>query len=424
MRKKILFLLGSYLPKPSANGICCEPIIQKLIEDGHEVSCIAYAEHDSSLIDYIDNTHIYRIKRSFSDRVISWYKSNPSKRLPKIFSRFASIINKFKQILFLPLYPWNSLTYTYKLYKLTMKLQNENKYDAIISVHVPIDTLIVGHLMKKKYPKIKFIPYFLDSLSGGFHLKILPEKWSIQKRLSWEKRLLNNADSIVVMQSSKSHHDKYSKYLGYYNKMEFLDIPLLMDKKKNIDKKKPILFPNKINIVYCGTLNQSQRDPSYILRAFKLLNREDIGLTFIGESDCEDIFNEMKKIFKGELQYLELMPHNEILSILPEANILLNIGVNNSCAISGKIFEYMSYGKPIISTFMIDNEPCIPYLQNYSASLLLDERNINDKEEVEKLNLFINKYKDSYTSNDEVKKKFYNNTPEAFVELVDRVLKN
>ena len=55
---------------------------------------------------------------------------------------------------------------------------------------MPIDTIIVGCFMKKRDKSIKFITYFLDSLSGGFHLKVLSEKWAIQRRIKWEEKIV------------------------------------------------------------------------------------------------------------------------------------------------------------------------------------------------------------------------------------------
>ena len=48
----------------------------------------------------------------------------------------------------------------------------------------------------------------------------------------------------------------------------------------------------------------------------------------------------------------------------------------------------MSYGKPVISTYFIDNEAVIPYLKKYPLGLLIDER-ISVEENKNKLLHFI-----------------------------------
>lgn len=225
-----------------------------------------------------------------------------------------------------------------------------------------------------------------------------------------------------MMYSSMEHHLKYSINLGHYEKMIYLDIPLLTENKINYKTiNNNILNKNKINIVYTGSLYYSSRNPEYILELFKKLEREDVALIFIGSSDCNKLFEEMREKFMGELLYYEHMEHDRILNILPDADFLLNIGVKNKNAISGKIFEYMSFGKPIISTYEIDEEPCIPYLEEYHLSLLIDQRgNIDSNAKI--LNSFLDKFHNVSVPFNFIKNKFHKNTPEAFLEVLDSTI--
>ena len=128
-------------------------------------------------------------------------------------------------------WPWTDPVYTYKVYSKALELSKNIEFDMIIAVHMPLSSVIVGNKLKKKYPSTKFIPYFLDSLSGGRALKQMSMQWNLNKKLAWERRLLGNADKIIVMESSRLHHEKYNKSSNFYSKIKYLDIPLLIKPK-------------------------------------------------------------------------------------------------------------------------------------------------------------------------------------------------
>ena len=49
--RKVLFMVGSYLPNPSPNGICTKQIIDSLKAKGDKITCIAYAEKNIPLFE-------------------------------------------------------------------------------------------------------------------------------------------------------------------------------------------------------------------------------------------------------------------------------------------------------------------------------------------------------------------------------------
>lgn len=415
--RKFLFLLGSYLPNPSPNGICAQQVINQILNKGDKVTCIAYNDQGFPDHENIGSTNVYRINRGLAARILAWSNSCKDSQVMKYINRLFSWITRAKQIALIPLYPWVTPFYTFKLFNLATKLHEENRFDAVICVHMPLDTLIVGYLMKSRYPELKYVPYFLDSLSGGFSLRILPRKWAMKRKLRWEKMLLKKADLSISMQSSYEHHLKYSRTAEHLKNMVFLDIPLLINRSGHQEACKCERQQSKdtINVLYTGSLFYNSRNPSFVLELFKRLYRKDISLTIVGESDCVQLFSEMDRLYDGELNYYGHVPHDEVQGQLSKADFFLNIGVSNPNAISGKIFEYMSYGKPIISTYRIDDEPCIPYLTTYHPALLIDERSELDSQ-VAILNEFIDKYRSIRVDSSAIMEKFYRNTPDAFVK--------
>jgi glycosyltransferase involved in cell wall biosynthesis len=314
-----------------------------------------------------------------------------------------------------------SPAYTYRFYAKAKELYNKQAFDIVVAVYTPIDSLIAGHMLKRKFPEIKFIPYFLDSLSGGYGPKIFSKSRILKVGLAWEKRLLTNADKIVVMKSSENHHRHYNANSSYFEKFKFLDIPLMVQRRASAGSKvcRYILDSEKINLVYAGSIPYPLRNPEFILKIFENLSCENAVLTFIGTNNCPSIFKTAQEKLSENLNVIGKLPRESVLKILQQADFLINIGNNNASMVPSKIFEYMAMGKPIISTYPIDNEPCTPYLKQYPLALLLDEREQDVQKTVEQVYEFLQNCKGRNMDYEELKDVFYNNTPKAFIEIID-----
>jgi glycosyltransferase involved in cell wall biosynthesis len=419
---RILFMLGMYQPRPSANGICCEQVIKELINFGYDVTCIVNGERNSPDVELLEGAKIHRIKTRLTYRLIEWVEYNDSSKLAFVVNKIALIMNKIKSFIFSPFWPLVSPAYTYRFYTKAKELYHKQAFHIVVPVYTPIDSLIAGYMLKRKFPEIKYVPYFLDSLSGGYGPKIFSKSRIIKVGLAWEKRLLTNADRIVVMKSSENHHRLYNANSSYFEKFKFLDIPLMVQRKRRTLSAKvcrSILDSEKINLVYAGSIPYPIRNPEFIFKIFENLSCENAVLTFIGTNNCPSIFKKAQEKLGEKLNVVENLPHESVLEILQQADFLINIGNNNDSMVPSKIFEYMAMGKPIISTYPIDNEPCIPYLKQYPLALLLDERDQDVQKMVERVNDFINNSKGKNTDYEEIKDVFYKNTPNAFIEIIN-----
>ena len=109
--------------------------------------------------------------------------------------------------------------------------------------------------------------------------------------------------------------------------------------------------------------------------------------------------------------------HSEAVTMMRSADIFLNLGNNNPRMTPSKIFEYMSFGKPIISTAPIADEPSLRYLERYPCSLVINQ--LQDvSEHVIKVQNFILENKCSKIDTSTLVNQFYFNTPDAFVACI------
>ena len=176
-----------------------------------------------------------------------------------------------------------------------------------------------------------------------------------------------------------------------------------------------------LKLLYSGTM--TDRNPIVLLQTLEQLGIKS-SFTFITLSlDHNQILKLQRSLKFVNLRCLPYMSHEELLEYQKNSDILVNFGVSNTNAVSGKIFDYMSTGKPIISTISIDNEACIPYLKKYPKALIFDERE-SSRKRVQQLKVFIKAMNTMQVNMHEISESFRENTPIAYVDIINGLLNN
>ncbi|EXM40993.1 hypothetical protein RASY3_02425 [Ruminococcus albus SY3] len=407
MKKRVLVLLGRYFPKASANTICTQNVLDLLPKDNYNVDIICYDDGLKTDTNY----RVIKLSRGLLHS-FEYKLEMKNGKCVSLLKNVVKTILKLQQLPFLFVWPWTDPIFTSKVYNTAKHLYSKHKYDYVLAIHMPLSSIIVGNKLKRIYPDMQFIPVFWDSLSGGVPISLFSLEWNTRKKLKWEQKLLSNADKIVVMESSRSHHKKYSSRYDYYSRFIFLDIPLLVC--HNYERYNSPYRKEKTNIVFCGTANSPLRNIEFFAKLAKYVNKIDDSIVFyiIGKCNCTDLFD------SSNIVYLKEVPHDKLSPYIACSDILLNFGVKTPAAISGKIFEYMGYAKPIISTYSIDDEACLPYLKKYPNALLLNE---NDTDFEKQAEILIDYAHDAITKKievEEIKRIFKNNMPESFISAV------
>ena len=180
--KNILFLVDRYYPRPSVNGICCENVINKLRERGHNVFVGAYQQTDN----IEEKKYSFPIGRLYSqDYHISFFRKlkhyigwiTPFKKLPAVLDKkMAGHIR-------------DAATYIIK----------EERIDTVVCAFFPMEILVSGTMLKKIFPEITFIAYLLDPFYGGFVPRFIPSKMANNKNKKWQLRVLEQYDMSILM---------------------------------------------------------------------------------------------------------------------------------------------------------------------------------------------------------------------------------
>ncbi len=403
--RNILFVCGRYYPKASPNSICIQNIIDELPPSEYNVHILCYKDglEDKSKVETT------KVSRGWIQSSLYKLEGKTGKINEFLFGLF-QFFQKLKQLLLWCVYPWTDPIVTLREIQAAEKLYQSKRYDTIIAVYMPLSSLIVGYIMKKRHPEIHYIAYFLDSLSGGAAPRFLGKKTYNKKAIWWEKKVLSNADKTVFMEASKTFHKEVYEGSEIEKRIVYLDLPMLKQPKKiSGENEGGVVF------VYVGSLAPSVRSPAFFLKVFSKAAELNWKLFFVGDATCE-LLNEYAKR-DNRIKVIGRCSHEEALLYESKATILLNLGNRNANLTPSKIFEYMSFEKKIVSTYPIDNEASKAYLERYPNALLLDERG-----DVDEATLILQSFvKQGTQQNDynELKRIFKCNTPGAFIDVIN-----
>ncbi len=411
MKKKILFILNEFPGAFSPTSIAADAVIREMTKE-NEVFCLARRRYGQPAQETAEGATVFRVSDSVVSRFSGYAKERGGKGLNLIAAFCKAARFRLSQILTAPLYPRFAPFFERRLKREALRICREYAIDLIVSVCFPGESVAAGHYVRKKMPRILFVPYMIDAYACGTPPKYLPRKFSAGRRHAYERKLTRNADRIIAMEASRSFHEQ--KDAGD-DRFVYLNPAFLAPPPPADGDTAGILEKGKINVLFTGYLYLPDRDPRYVIRA---LDREDVCLIFVGKDAVGDLWEKETGSFRGTLKHIGFMPHRELAALLRGADILLNMGVSNSSAISGKIFEYMAFGKPILTTYFKPDDAALPYLGKYPLACSIDQTATDGKEAAERIDGFIREIKGRSVPFETVRELFYNSTPEAFAEEI------
>lgn len=126
-------------------------------------------------------------------------------------------------------------------------------------------------------------------------------------------------------------------------------------------------FRDRYNLIFAGSLKKGYVDAQYAVDLFSggLLSR--CSLDFYAAGNGVDVLQNAAEniVQKGWIDKARLEKAYQ------QADAFISIAEKNGRQISSKIFEYMSYGKPIIHIYYVDDDVNLRYLKHYAKALCL-----------------------------------------------------
>ena len=416
--KKVLFIIQSYPSKRSANVLCDEKIMREMLaNEEFEIHCLVYRFYGQLPYEEINGLKVHRLERGTWWLLYTYAREIDRKPFYRFLVKLNRIFMRIKQVIFIPIYPNYEPMLADKLARRAIGLHKIEHFDLVVAEHSGRDTLFAGRQLKNYDSNVRLVSILWDPISGRDLAKYLPRKYAYRKMLKDEIHLLDNSDRIICMQSNRRYQEVYSKDKPFFRNVRFLDIPgIIRPTIRHADE----AFTRKgmINLLYSGILTLPDRDPSVLIEMIKRSRYADrINIMFfVAGDEGKAKASLLLADFKGNSIIHSYIPQALLDCVASHSDALINIGGPNPGMVPSKIFEYMSLGKPILSTYYIDKESSKSYLEHYSAAVCIDIREPIDRC-VDCFERFIehNLYKEVLF--EEVEKQFPINSPQKYIEV-------
>ena len=272
----------------------------------------------------------------------------------------------------------------------------KNNIEYIISSGPPHSMHLIALGLKNKFTSLKWVADFRDPWTNiDFYDKLMLTKRSNKKHHSQELNVLTTADIILSIGKGMSNEflNIYQKSGGKnINKFKVISNGFDADDIKTSD----IIKDKKFSIAHIGTLVKD-RNPIVLWKVLKKLTdtrddfRSQLEIKLVGKVDIfvkEQLENYGLINFVKKIDYL---PHSEVIIEQQKSKVLLLLINNTKNAkdiLTGKFFEYMASGSPILAIGPIDGELADIIKQTQTGLI----SNFEDEITLEKniLNLFVN----------------------------------
>jgi len=351
MSKKVLILTYYFPPSGGAGVQRWLKFSKYLPESGVEPIVItvderyaSYPQIDESLLNDVPSG--LKVYKTRTTEVLSLYKKvTPTGQLPHTgFANEQNPTLKQKISRFIrgnfflpdPRRGWNRYAYA-----AACELIEQEGIDTVITTSPPHSTQLIGMKLKRKYPSIRWIADLRDPWSDIYYNKSLYQTSlakACNKRL--ERQVLETADELITVSSEclRNFQSKTSKPLPIhlipngYDEADFAPVipsPVRASVSHDV---------SVLQISYVGSL-APQYDQQTFNDALDLLPSE------IG-----------KQI---DVRYINGVSHAEAINNMCTSDILLLLlpnQVENKGIVTGKLFEYMASGKPVLAVCFKDGD--------------------------------------------------------------------
>ncbi len=236
------------------------------------------------------------------------------------------------------------------------KILRENPVDAIISTGPPHSMHLIAWKLTK-YFKIPWIADFRDPWTEiDFYDQLRLTRRSDQKHRTLESGVLNEADRVVVI--GKTMAERFRTTQG----ITPVVIPNGYDESDF--QKQQVNSGEKFTIVHVGAMNRDRNHPAF-WEAIAELIREKPELTqnfvikLVGKLDISVHQSIAKHGLQDRVEIKAYLPHNQVIPLLQSASTLylpINNTPNAKSIQTGKLFEYLAAGRPILGIGPTDGD--------------------------------------------------------------------
>ncbi len=390
---KILIVSATYPPAATATAGIIDNLVKCFKEQGHQVDALtAKSFMTQPSADIIDGSAVYYANYAIYD---SNTKLSISDIIFKVKHKLRRMFCRNKKI-----YEEDMVRCLLK----AMKSIDMQSYDAIISVCAFYSAAEAVARYKEQFGLCgKTVLYQVDPIADNAIFSCVP----LTERENFEKRLFECNDIIFT---TPIICEQFSEK-KVAQKMIPLEFPCIIPNQitANASDNKA---ERDIIFVFAGYIYPSIRNPEYMLELFSAFKDFKFKLYIIG-SGMEDMLSSYEQgTLNGKLVCLGRQPSEVCNEWFEKADVLVNISNSVSNQVPSKIFQYISYGKPILNIYKLKNSPCLAYLGDYPLAVNIFEGNAIDDGLVNETVSLLNEVMGKRISAKQIAEQYVHCTPE------------
>ncbi len=224
------------------------------------------------------------------------------------------------------------------------------KVDAVVTTGPPHSAHLIGLHLKEKLA-IPWLADFRDPWTNIDYYQALKLGQRADKlHHQLEKMVLEQADAVTVVSPGMKR-----EFLEIVNR-EYEVIPNGFDEEDTLPTQKVEVGRTHFTLAHIGSLTRT-RNAENLWKALKELTLENLNfanklkIKNVGKIDIDAVASLKKHGMESYLKRVDYMPHQEVIAEQLKASVLIlliNNTPNAKLILTGKLFEYLASGRPIV----------------------------------------------------------------------------
>ncbi len=269
----------------------------------------------------------------------------------------------------------------------------QNPVDVIISTGPPHSMHLIAMQLKHKF-KIPWIADFRDPWTNiDFYKDLMLTRSADRKHHRLEKEVLKNADRIITIGSTMAQE---------FEQIANRHVDVITNGFDDEDMLHDTTEPDKkFSIAHIGSLNKD-RNPVHLWEVLSELCsantdfKNDLEIKLVGKVDISVTEALSKNNLTTNLNKIDYLEHDEVIREQTRSQVLLllvNNTPNSKGILTGKLFEYLASGRPVLCIGAVDGD----------AAKIINETNsgtVVDFQDTLLMKQTVMKYYDLFKKND------------------------
>jgi glycosyltransferase involved in cell wall biosynthesis len=229
--------------------------------------------------------------------------------------------------------------------------------DAIISTGPPHSMHLIARGVKRK-TGLSWIADFRDPWTNiDFYKELQLSAWADRKHHRLEKSVVTEADRVVVV--GNVMREEFEEISG-----RPVDVITNGYDEADVQPQPKASRDPKFSMLHIGLLNQHRNHEAFWVALRELKAEmpgfaEDLDVRLVGKADVAASESIARNGMESQVSMVEYLPHREAVVQQGRAQVLL-LSINNTPnargVITGKIFEYLASGRPILCIGPVDGD--------------------------------------------------------------------